>query len=55
MSRDCLPTAGACAGQYTANTMGMVGEALGLSPLGSSMVPAVYSARAPLARRAGRR
>jgi dihydroxy-acid dehydratase len=30
--------------------MGMVGEALGLSPLGSSMVPAVYSARAPLAR-----
>jgi dihydroxy-acid dehydratase len=54
MSRDCLPTAGACAGQYTANTMGMVGEALGLSPLGSSMVPAVFSARAPLARRAGR-
>jgi len=54
MSRACLPTAGSCAGQYTANTMGMVGEALGLSPLGSSMVPAVYSARAPLARRAGR-
>lgn len=54
MSRACLPTAGACAGQYTANTMGMVAEALGLSPLGSSMVPAVYSARAPMARRAGR-
>jgi dihydroxy-acid dehydratase len=47
MSRDCLPTAGACAGQYTANTMGMVGEALGLSPLGSSMVPAVYSRARP--------
>jgi dihydroxy-acid dehydratase len=48
----CIPTAGACAGQFTANTMGMVGEALGLSPIGSSMVPAVYSERAPMVRRA---
>ena len=48
----CLPTAGACAGQFTANTMGMVSEALGLAPIGSSMVPAVYSERAPLMRRA---
>ncbi|MFN8980504.1 MAG: dihydroxy-acid dehydratase [Gemmatimonadaceae bacterium] len=48
----CIPTAGACAGQFTANTMGMVGEALGLSPIGSSTVPAVYSQRAPLLRRA---
>jgi len=54
MARACLPTAGACAGQYTANTMGMVSETLGLALLGSSMVPAVFSARAPLARRAGR-
>ena len=54
MSRVCLPTAGACAGQFTANTMGMVSEALGLALLGSSMVPAVFSERAPLARRAGR-
>lgn len=54
MSRACLPTAGACAGQYTANTMGMVSEALGLAVMGSSMIPAVYAARAPLARRAGR-
>ena len=54
MSRACLPTAGACAGQYTANTMGMVSETLGLALLGSSMVPAVYAARAPLARRGGR-
>lgn len=54
MERACLPTAGACAGQYTANTMGMVSEALGLALLGSSMVPAVYAARAPLARRAGK-
>ncbi len=49
----CLPTAGACAGQFTANTMGMVSEALGLAPIGSSMIPAVYSERAPLLRRAG--
>lgn len=52
LSRACLPTAGSCAGQYTANTMGMVSEALGLALLGSSMVPAVFAERAPLARRA---
>jgi dihydroxy-acid dehydratase len=54
MARACLPTAGACAGQYTANTMAMVSETIGLALLGSSMVPAVFSERAPLARRAGR-
>ncbi|MDP1527831.1 MAG: dihydroxy-acid dehydratase [Rhodoferax sp.] len=54
ISRACLPTAGACAGQFTANTMGMVSEALGLAPIGSSMVPAVFSERAPLLRRAGK-
>lgn len=53
ISHSCLPTAGACAGQFTANTMGMVSEALGLAPIGSSMVPAVYSERAPMLRRAG--
>ncbi len=54
ISRSCLPTAGACAGQFTANTMGMVSEAIGLAPIGSSMVPAVYSERAPLMRRAAK-
>jgi dihydroxy-acid dehydratase len=53
-TKACLPTAGACAGQYTANTMGMISEALGLALLGSSMVPSVYSERAPLARRSAR-
>ncbi|MFI4926652.1 MAG: dihydroxy-acid dehydratase, partial [Burkholderiales bacterium] len=52
MSHHCLPTAGSCAGQFTANTMGMVSEALGLAPIGSSMVPAVFAERAPLMRRA---
>ncbi|WCT74468.1 dihydroxy-acid dehydratase [Sphingomonas naphthae] len=54
VARACLPTAGSCAGQYTANTMGMVSEALGMALLGSSMVPAVFSERAPLARRSAR-
>ncbi len=54
MSHACLPTAGACAGQFTANTMGMVSEAIGLAPIGSSMVPAVFSERAPLLRRAAK-
>ena len=51
ITHSCVPTAGACAGQFTANTMGMVSEALGLAPIGSSMIPAVYSERAPLMRR----
>ena len=34
------PGAGACAGQFTANTMACAFEALGISPAGSSMVPA---------------
>ena len=29
IERSCLPTIGACAGQFTANTMGMVSEAMG--------------------------
>jgi dihydroxy-acid dehydratase len=52
ITNGCLPTTGACAGQFTANTMGMVSEAIGLAPIGSSMVPAVYSERAPMLRRA---
>ena len=53
LERVCLPSTGACAGQFTANTMGMVSEALGLAPLGSSMIPGVFDARAAVARRAG--
>ncbi|HET9162832.1 MAG TPA: dihydroxy-acid dehydratase [Solirubrobacterales bacterium] len=34
------PGAGACGGQFTANTMGCAFEALGISPGGSAMVPA---------------
>ncbi len=34
------PGAGACAGQFTANTMAMAFEVMGISPAGSAMVPA---------------
>ena len=53
LERACLPSVGACAGQFTANTMGMVSEALGLSMPNVSMIPGVYSERAGHARRAG--
>jgi dihydroxy-acid dehydratase len=53
LERSCTPTVGSCAGQFTANTMAMVGETLGLSPLGSAMIPAVFSERLALARRMG--
>ena len=51
----CAPTLGSCPGQFTANTMAMVAETLGLSIPGSAMLPAVYSQRLALARQAGRR
>jgi dihydroxy-acid dehydratase len=54
IERSCLPTIGACAGQFTANTMGMVSEAMGLTIPNVSMVPGVYAERARVARRAGR-
>src|SRR5262245_39552480 len=55
LERACAPTIGSCPGQFTANTMAMVSEALGLAPPGSAMLPAVYSERLALARRAGQR
>ena len=53
IERSCLPSAGSCPGQFTANTMAMVAETLGLSPLGSAMLPAVYSERLAIADRTG--
>jgi dihydroxy-acid dehydratase len=47
------PGAGACGGQFTANTMAMAFEILGISPAGSAMVPAVDSSKADVARAAG--
>jgi dihydroxy-acid dehydratase len=47
------PGAGACAGQFTANTMAMAFEALGISPAGSSMVPAEDGRKLEVARECG--
>ena len=55
LERSCAPTVGSCPGQFTANTMAMVSETLGLAIAGSAMMPAVYSERLALAREAGRR
>ena len=47
------PGAGACGGQYTANTMAMVMEFIGLSPMGSASPPAVDPRKDDVGRRAG--
>jgi dihydroxy-acid dehydratase len=53
LERAALPTVGACPGQFTANTMAMVSEVLGLAPMGSAMLPAVDARRRGLNRHAG--
>ena len=47
------PGAGACGGQFTANTMAMAFEVLGISPAGFSMVPAVDPRKGDVAERTG--
>jgi dihydroxy-acid dehydratase len=47
------PGAGACGGQFTANTMAMAFEVLGISPAGFSMVPATHPRKAQIASDAG--
>ncbi len=48
------PGAGACGGQFTANTMATAAEFLGIAPMGSGSVPAVSDERDEVARAAGR-
>ena len=48
------PGAGACGGQFTANTMAMAFEVLGISPAGFSMVPAVNPRKVDVAAETGR-
>ncbi len=48
------PGAGACGGQFTANTMAMAFEVLGISPAGFSMVPAIDPRKAEVAGDAGK-
>jgi dihydroxy-acid dehydratase len=47
------PGAGACGGQFTANTMALVSEFLGIAPMGLSSVPAMDAGKAHAGRRAG--
>jgi dihydroxy-acid dehydratase len=53
LERVCLPTLGACPGQFTANTMAMVSETLGLALPGTATLPAVAEERRAAARAAG--
>ena len=47
------PGAGACGGQFTANTMAMAYEMLGISPIGDSLMPAQEPTKPAVARAAG--
>jgi len=55
LERSACPGAGSCGGQFTANTMATAFEALGISPAGSSRVPATDERRREVMRAAGRR
>ncbi|MGH2451535.1 MAG: dihydroxy-acid dehydratase [Candidatus Limnocylindria bacterium] len=55
MEAGACPGPGACGGQFTANTMATAFEALGISPPGSSGVPAAAVERDGVARAAGER
>jgi dihydroxy-acid dehydratase len=54
IENNASPGAGACGGQFTANTMAMAFEVMGISPSGSAMVPAEAGARKQVAEDAGR-
>jgi dihydroxy-acid dehydratase len=53
LEKAACPGHGACGGQYTANTMACVAEAIGLSLPNSNMAPAPYSTRDQVAHAAG--
>jgi dihydroxy-acid dehydratase len=53
IERAACPTAGSCAGMYTANTMAAAGEALGMSLPGAASPPAVDYRREVFARESG--
>ena len=53
LEESACPGAGACGGQFTANTMAMACEFLGISPMGSASVPAACEVKKDVARSAG--
>ncbi|GAB4307790.1 MAG: dihydroxy-acid dehydratase [Roseovarius sp.] len=54
LERAACPSAGACGGQFTANTMACVSEAIGLALLNSSGAPAPYESRDHYGEESGR-
>jgi dihydroxy-acid dehydratase len=54
IENSACPGAGACGGQFTANTMATVMELIGLSPLGTASVPQVDARKHGVAERCGR-
>lgn len=50
---NACPTCGSCSGMFTANSMNCLSEAIGLALPGNGTVPAVYSERIRLAKKAG--
>ena len=54
IEKAACPGAGACGGQFTANTMATVFEAVGISPMGSGTVPATDAAKEEVAHGCGR-
>ncbi len=54
IERNACPGPGSCAGLYTANTMSILSEVLGMSIPGSSTIPAVSAHRFTVAREAGK-
>jgi dihydroxy-acid dehydratase len=50
---NACPSCGSCSGMYTANTMNCLTEALGMALAGNGTIPAPYSARLRLAKKAG--
>ncbi len=54
LTKAACPSAGACGGQFTANTMACVSEAIGLALPGSSGAPAPYESRDEYAYESGR-
>jgi dihydroxy-acid dehydratase len=53
LEANACPGAGACGGQFTANTMAMSGEILGISPIELSGVPATSAEKMEATRKAG--
>ncbi len=52
-TQNCCPSCGSCSGMYTANSMNCLCEAIGIGLPGNGTIPAAYSKRLQLGRRAG--